>query len=150
MSACNVERLAEISGYSSRQLERFIKDGVFKRVDGLIDPVEALAAILRRLREKGGEGDLASEKLAKLKAERQLKEVELETARRELVPIDDLRKLLTGIRAAAKAKLIFYLLNQAPQRNDGMAAGVQRENNQRILEEVLTAWADAEEAFLKQ
>jgi hypothetical protein len=92
---------------------------------------------------------LAAEKLAKLKAERELKEVELAEARRELVPVDDLRKAFTGLRVASKAKLVFYLLNQAPQRNDGLGAAAQRENNQKLLTELLNGMADAEEQFFK-
>jgi len=146
MAKISFEELAELTGYGVRHIYKLAEEKLFHASGGKCDAVESLSALVRHARQPG---DLAAEKLAKLKAERELKEVELAEARRELVPVDDLRKAFTGLRVASKAKLVFYLLNQAPQRNDGLGAAAQRENNQKLLTELLNGMADAEEQFFK-
>lgn len=79
----------------------------------------------------------------------ELKRLKIGEANRELIPVAQVRELLSGIRGAVKNQLVFYLLNQAPQKNDGLAAPQQRANNNRILEDLCKSMAQAEADFLK-
>jgi len=60
-------------------------------------------------------GDYSGERLRKLKAERELLEIELGKQRRELIPVDEVYKLLENIFLAIRSKIIGSHLSQSEQ-----------------------------------
>ena len=141
-------QLAAMLRLSERHTLRLVAEGTLPAGNGSgrYDAAACVPAYIEKMRDSG---DMESEKLAKLKAERQLKEIEVEKARADLVPVAEINDLLNGILSTVRSRLVFYLCNEAPQRNDGLSASAQAVNNEKLTGEVLDGMRDAITQYLR-
>ena len=104
----NTVDLASLAGVSERWITKLMADGHLPQSDhGKFPKTEAIRALLKYYREKheGSKGTLADEKLAKLRADRQLAEVKLAKERASVADIEEVEDFLK--RAAAALDLRF-------------------------------------------
>ena len=113
----SVVELADLSGVSERWIAKLAQTGVLPPShNGKFDRAEALRALFKHFREKseGTKGTLAEEKLAKLKADRQLAEVKLSKERNEVADIEAVEDFLKRAAAALDMRITHELETVLP------------------------------------
>ena len=131
--------LEEIVGLSDRRLRQLARAGFFPEPSGgqykLLPTFAGVVKHLRALAETAG-GTLATERERLTRARRELAEVQLGIAKRDLIPLPDVCARLQNISRTQRDTLRSVLLDQLPAQNAGLDAPKQRENNRAAFEQV--------------
>lgn len=146
----SLKALADLSGYSERQIYRLVESGALPALnDGIhFNRDEVLAALITYLRNQLDE-ELGQLKKEKIRRETELKDeqiakakLERKIAEGEYVSEKEVAGKAIGIFEQTKSALTFSFVDRAPSINDGLPAQQQRTNNKQLLNDALRGLAD--------
>jgi phage terminase Nu1 subunit (DNA packaging protein) len=116
MALVNVSALAKAMNVGERRIEQLVHEGMPREGRGRYDLGKCLLWYVRFLQKalearriEMSDGELASykeEKLALLRIDRELREIELAQKRKELVAIDDVEKAYSDMALTIKARMM--------------------------------------------
>jgi phage terminase Nu1 subunit (DNA packaging protein) len=125
MPTVNVTRVAAALNLSEQRIHQLVKEGLPREARGQYDPVKCMLFYIRYLQaalEKksvpmadGGYAGEREERVRLLRAEADLKEIELAKERSQLVAIQDVEKEMTDLVLTTKARIMAIPPRLAPE-----------------------------------
>jgi hypothetical protein len=115
----SAEKLTSLTGLTDRRHRQLADEGFFpKPVEGEYQRDATIRGVLRFYREwkDRAAGDLAGEKLAKLRTERMIAELKLEQQRGEVIPLDEMGDYVARLAAKWEQLLKLKLETEAPPK----------------------------------
>jgi phage terminase Nu1 subunit (DNA packaging protein) len=116
MSTVNAEKVAQALNLTESRVHQLVKEGLPKEARGQFDAVKCLlfyTRYLQRALEKkavpildGGFVGEREERVRLLRAEADLKEIELAKQRSQLIALDDVEQMLTDLVLTTKARIM--------------------------------------------
>jgi phage terminase Nu1 subunit (DNA packaging protein) len=118
MSTVNVERVADALNLTPRRVQQLVKEGLPREKRGEYDPIKCLLWYVRYLQAQisrlspnvdlaGGEvDDERKERIGLLRADRELRELELARERGEFMTLVDVEKFMTDLVVMTKARIL--------------------------------------------
>jgi phage terminase Nu1 subunit (DNA packaging protein) len=153
MPIVDVKRLMKEFGITDRWVHRLVESGMPKTSHGKYDLlicyrwyVHFLQAAVRKrslFTEADGEKSLAQERLRRLAAEADLKEIELAKQRGQLIALDDIEKTLTDLVLTTKACIMAIAPRLAPELVGETSRVVIQAKLEKALKEALSYLAKA-------
>src|SRR6266850_500014 len=127
MSTVNVERVANALNVQPRRVQQLVKEGMPREKRGEYDPVKCMLWYIRYLQAQisrlspnvdleGGEIDNErKERIGLLRADRELRELELARERGEFMSLTDIEKIMTDLVVMTRARILTVASRVAPQ-----------------------------------
>jgi hypothetical protein len=152
MAIVDVERVANALNLTRQRVAQLVKEGLPREKRGEYDPVKCMLWYIRYLQaqvsrlspnvaSQGGELDSErKERIGLLRAERELKELELARERGEYMALDDVEKTMTDLVVVTRARILTVANRVAPQLV-GESQAVIEAKLDRALKDALTALA---------
>jgi phage terminase Nu1 subunit (DNA packaging protein) len=153
MSTVDVERVANALNIEPRRVQQLVKEGMPREKRGEYDAVKCLFWYVRYLQAhikrlspntspEGSEGDNErKQRVRLLRAEADLKELELARERGEFVALADVEKIMTDLVVTTKARILAVASRVAPELV-GEPRTVIEAKLDRALKGALTALAN--------
>jgi phage terminase Nu1 subunit (DNA packaging protein) len=127
MAIVDVERVANALNLTRQRVAQLVKEGLPREKRGEYDPVKCMLWYIRYLQAQvsrlspnvdalGGELDSErKERIGLLRAERELKELELARERGEFIALNDVEKLYTDLVVMTKTRILAVPSRVAPE-----------------------------------
>jgi phage terminase Nu1 subunit (DNA packaging protein) len=125
MAIVNVTRIAAFLNLTPRRVQQLVKEGMPREANGRYDPIKCAAFYIRYLQnaieersvptsddEPAGE---RTERVRLLRANADLKEMELATLHSQLVAVEDVDKALADLARTTKARILAIPPRLAPE-----------------------------------
>lgn len=135
----SADKLTELTGLTDRRHRQLADEGWIPRPDRGEYPLTAtIRGLLRYYREAQdrAKGDLASEKLAKLRTERMIAELKLEQQRQEVISISEIGDFLSRLAAKWEQLLKLKLEVEAPPKVIGKGIVEVRQELRTLHDEI--------------
>jgi phage terminase Nu1 subunit (DNA packaging protein) len=125
MPTVNVSKVAAFLNLDERRVQQLVKEGMPRETRGQYDPVKCAAFYIRFLQralEKksvptldGGFAGEREERIRLLRADADLREMELARERSQLVAISDVERVMTDLVLTTKARILAMPARLAPE-----------------------------------
>jgi hypothetical protein len=133
------EKLTELTGLTDRRHRQLADEGFFPKPDGgeykLAPTLRGLLRFYREWKDRAA-GDLAGEKLAKLRTERQIAELKLEQHRGEVISLEEMGEFMARTSAKWEQLLKLKLEVEAPAKIIGKGIVEVRRELRTIHDEI--------------
>ena len=152
----NVERVANALNLAPRRVQQLVKEGLPREKRGEYDPIKCMLWYIRYLQAQisrlspnvdvaGGEIDNErKERIGLLRADRELRGLELARERGEFMSLTNVEKVMTDLVVMTKARILAVPNRVAPQLV-GEDRAVIEARVERTLKEALSALANYNE-----
>jgi phage terminase Nu1 subunit (DNA packaging protein) len=127
MSTVNVERVADALNLTPRRVQQLVKEGLPREKRGEYDPIKCMLWYVRYLQAQvsrlspnvdlaGGDVDQErKQRIRLLRADADLRELELARERGEFIALDDVEKTMTDLIVVTRARILTVANRVAPQ-----------------------------------